>query len=207
MYEVSLSKYCRKNRYPRIRGTERRFQNQLQRVFGLSLRRASTAVAWRSVKLIQLKVCGGMTNFMFAAWRKTCRGRSFLFLCRTHRQVFNFCNAVAAPPFMRPAPRRRRLSVSQTRCSHARRVCNINKFAAETCPRRAIPKGSAGATTLSKVQHRCQQADWNFQHTSNFIRWKRKTTIGRVARYFFDIIDYYRNMWFNFPSSVHFFTT
>jgi len=36
--------------------------------------------------------------------------------------------------------------------SYARRVCNINKFAAETCPKRAIPKGSAGATRKRRTR-------------------------------------------------------
>lgn len=102
--------------------------------------RASTAVAWRFVRLIQLKVCGGIANFMLLGVKLV--GRFFPF--EIHRQVFNFYNE----PFMKPASRwreERRLSVSQTRRSRARQVCNINKFAAKTRPRRAIPKGLAGA--------------------------------------------------------------
>lgn len=46
-----------------------------------------------------------------------------------------------------------RLSVSHERLDVlAWRVCNINKFAAKTRPRRAIPEGSAGATRKRRTR-------------------------------------------------------
>jgi len=85
------------------------------------------------------------------------------------RQVFNFYNEPPPLPLMKLASRRRGgVSVSQTRRAHARRESAIlTNLPLETRPRRAIPKGSAGANgeraaTLSEVQHRCQQANWNF---------------------------------------------
>lgn len=143
---------CPKNRLRRVR----------VRGFSRLPLRWCGGVAFR---LIQLKVRGGMANFMQLSV-KTCR--PFLFLRRTHHQVFNFYNEP-----LRRLWRRRRVSgrrgdflchkLDTLARGESAILTNLSRklvpgvwFLKDQRVRRDRP------ATLSKVQHRCQQASWNF---------------------------------------------
>lgn len=98
--------------------------------------------------------------------RKTCR--SFLFLCRTHRQVFNFYNG---PPCRLWSWRRVGGRSSDFLCHKLDALTRDESAILTNLPRKLVPsvrflkdqqaqrENGERATALSKVQHRCQAGE------------------------------------------------